>query len=35
MTPETVIARINVMQPWLGAEETQALAEVIASGWVA
>ncbi|MCU1435376.1 MAG: DegT/DnrJ/EryC1/StrS aminotransferase [Pseudarthrobacter sp.] len=35
MTPETVIARINVMQPWLGAEEAQALAEVIASGWVA
>ncbi|MET3720181.1 MULTISPECIES: DegT/DnrJ/EryC1/StrS family aminotransferase [unclassified Arthrobacter] len=35
MNPETVIARINVMQPWLGAEEAQALAEVVASGWVA
>lgn len=27
--------RINVMLPWLGQEETDALAEVIASGWVA
>jgi len=27
--------RINVMKPWLGAEEAQALAEVIESGWVA
>ncbi len=27
--------RINVMQPWMGEEETAALAEVIASGWVA
>lgn len=27
--------RINVMVPWLGQEETDALAEVIASGWVA
>lgn len=27
--------RINVMKPWLGEEETQALAEVISSGWVA
>jgi dTDP-4-amino-4,6-dideoxygalactose transaminase len=35
MTPETVLARINVMQPWLGAEEARALAEVVASGWVA
>ena len=26
---------VQSMQPWLGAEETQALAEVIASGWVA
>ncbi|MEO8283220.1 MAG: DegT/DnrJ/EryC1/StrS family aminotransferase [Pseudarthrobacter sp.] len=35
MTPETVLARINVMQPWLGADEARALAEVVASGWVA
>ncbi|HYH75967.1 MAG TPA: DegT/DnrJ/EryC1/StrS family aminotransferase [Arthrobacter sp.] len=35
MTAETVLARINVMKPWLGAEEAQALAEVVASGWVA
>lgn len=35
MIPETALARINVMQPWLGAEEAQALTEVIASGWVA
>lgn len=28
-------SRINVMQPWLGEEETAAVAEVIASGWVA
>lgn len=27
--------RINVMKPWLGAEEAAALAEVIDSGWVA
>lgn len=27
--------RINVMLPWLGQEESDALAEVIASGWVA
>ena len=27
--------RINVMQPWLGSEEIAAVAEVIASGWVA
>lgn len=35
MTAETVLARINVMKPWLGDEEAQALAEVVASGWVA
>lgn len=27
--------RINVMVPWLGREEAEAVAEVIASGWVA
>lgn len=27
--------RVNVMKPWLGAEEVEAVAEVIASGWVA
>ncbi|WP_026373380.1 DegT/DnrJ/EryC1/StrS family aminotransferase [Agrococcus lahaulensis] len=27
--------RINVMAPWLGHEEADALAEVVASGWVA
>jgi dTDP-4-amino-4,6-dideoxygalactose transaminase len=29
------VSRINVMQPWLGDEETAAVADVIASGWVA
>ena len=29
------MTRINVMQPWFGPEETQAVAEVLASGWVA
>jgi dTDP-4-amino-4,6-dideoxygalactose transaminase len=29
------VTRINVMQPWLGDEESAAVAEVIASGWVA
>src|SRR4051794_13540478 len=29
------MSRINVMQPWLGEEEIAALAEVVASGWVA
>lgn len=35
MTAETVLAQINVMKPWLGDEEAKALAEVVASGWVA
>lgn len=30
-----IVNRVNVMKPWLGAEEVEALAEVIASGWVA
>ncbi|WP_298459540.1 DegT/DnrJ/EryC1/StrS aminotransferase family protein [uncultured Cellulomonas sp.] len=29
------MSRINVMQPWLGAEEIAAVTEVIRSGWVA
>lgn len=29
------LPRINVMKPWLGVEEAQAVAAVIASGWVA
>lgn len=29
------MTRINVMKPWLGIEESEAVAEVIASGWVA
>jgi dTDP-4-amino-4,6-dideoxygalactose transaminase len=28
-------ARLNVMEPWLGTEEATAVAEVIATGWVA
>lgn len=29
------MSRINVMQPWLGAEEVEAVTQVIESGWVA
>ncbi|MCM0615841.1 DegT/DnrJ/EryC1/StrS aminotransferase family protein [Paenarthrobacter sp. MSM-2-10-13] len=32
---ETQLGRIDVMKPWLGEAEAQALAEVVASGWVA
>jgi len=34
-TPAIARPRINVMKPWLGTEEADAVAEVIASGWVA
>ena len=30
-----VVTRINVMKPWLGAEEVAAVAAVVESGWVA
>lgn len=29
------MSRLNVMQPWLGEEEVEAVAEVLRSGWVA
>lgn len=32
---QAALPRINVMKPWLGEEESRAVAEVIASGWVA
>ena len=30
-----LVSRINVMRPWFGDEEVDAVAEVLASGWVA
>lgn len=35
ISQDRALSRINVMQPWLGVEEAEAVAEVIASGWVA
>ncbi|WP_245933377.1 DegT/DnrJ/EryC1/StrS family aminotransferase [Arthrobacter livingstonensis] len=34
-TDVAALPRINVMKPWLGMEEADAVAQVIASGWVA
>lgn len=33
--PTSTLERINVMQPWIGEEESRAISEVVASGWVA
>lgn len=35
MSERQRVSRINVMQPWLGEEEVEAVAEVLRSGWVA
>jgi dTDP-4-amino-4,6-dideoxygalactose transaminase len=35
MSVDQQLARINVMQPWLGEEEVAAVSEVLRSGWIA
>ena len=35
VSQDRALSRINVMKPWLGTEEAEAVAEVIAFGWVA